>query len=150
MAQPLLICLVGLPRSGKSTLTKTLTKAFAAPVVNRDTIRLALHGQRYTHMAEPFVKAITKVMITSLFLSGHEFVIYDETNFSQAARDWCKSPDWDTIFVHLPTSLETCIERAHATGQPDLEPILKEMAARWEPFGPNDKVLTHDEVLSLR
>jgi predicted kinase len=88
--KPTLICLVGLPRSGKTTIVKELMKQWRAPVVRRDDIRLALHGQRYQKLAEPFVKAISDVMIRALFLSGHEVIICDETNFSRAARDYYK------------------------------------------------------------
>lgn len=138
MNKPLLIAMVGLPRSGKSTIVKELMKKHTAPVVRRDDIRLALHGQRYISSAEPFIKAISDVMIRSLFLSGHEVVICDETNYSRAARDYHRSPAWKTVFYLVDTSPDICKQRALDTNQPDLLPVIDEMYKRYEPLG-NDE-----------
>jgi tRNA uridine 5-carbamoylmethylation protein Kti12 len=142
--KPILIAMVGLPRSGKSTISRHLQDIYLAPVVNRDVIRLAVHGQRYSAPAEPLVKAISLYMIKALFMTGEPYLIYDETNYSLAARDSIKSPDWQTLFYHVPTSPEVCIERAYATGQPDLEPVIKQMAARYEPLGEDEEVYETD------
>lgn len=139
MHKPLLICMMGLPRSGKTTIVNRLRKQHNAPVVRRDDIRLALHGQRYTASAEPFVKAISDVMIRSLFLSGHEVIICDETNYSRAARDFHKSDDWNTVFYEVPTSSEVCKERAIKTNQPDLVPVIQGMCERREPLGEDEE-----------
>lgn len=132
--KPTLIAMVGLPRSGKSTLCKMYSDLTGAPIVNRDNIRLALHGQRYTALAEPMVKAISNVMIRSLFLSGHELVLYDETNYSRAARDFIKSDLWETRFWVVPTPPEICADRAVATNQHDLIPVIEEMYKRYQPL----------------
>ncbi len=139
MSKPLLISMVGLPRSGKSTIVGQLAEVWRAPIVRRDDIRLALHGQRFIMLAEPFVKAISLVMIRSLFLSGHKTVICDETNYSRAARDYIKSDEWNTIFHVVPTSAEVCIQRAVRTAQPDLIPVIEEMAGRYEPLQEDEK-----------
>ncbi len=139
ITKPTLICLVGLPRSGKTTIVKELMQKHQAPVVRRDDIRLALHNQRYQAKAEPFVKAISDVMIRSLFLSGHDTVICDETNYSRAARDYHKSPDWRTVFYVVETSPETCKERALRTNQPDLLPVIDAMYKRYEPLGEDEE-----------
>lgn len=140
-SKPTLVCMVGLPRSGKSTIVKELSKELGAPIVRRDDIRLALHGQRYQALAEPFVKAISIVMIRSLFLSGHKHVICDETNYSRAARDFNRNDKvWNTQFYWVRTSAQICKERAVATGQPDLIPVIDEMQKRWEPFTPKDEM----------
>ncbi len=138
MSKPLLICMMGLPRSGKTTIVRELMKKHNAPVVRRDDIRLALHSQRYVSSAEPFVKAISDVMIRSLFLSGHEVIICDETNYSRAARDYHKSENWNTVFYEVPTSPEICQDRAVATGQPDLVPVIAAMWERREPLGDDE------------
>ena len=137
--KPLLICMVGLPRSGKTTIVKELMTKHNAPVVRRDDIRLALHGQRYAAPAEPFIKAISDVMIRSLFLSGHDIVICDETNYSRAARDYHKSDKWRTVFYEVKTTPEICQDRALATGQPDLIPVIEAMFNRYEPLGDDEE-----------
>lgn len=129
-----LIAMVGLPRSGKSTIVRELTRRYHAPIVKKDDIRLALHGQRYEALAEPFVQAIAITMIRSLFLSGHQTVIADETHYSKYARQAVSNGPWQTVFYLVNTSPKTCIERAHMTGQPDLEPVIERMAARFEPL----------------
>lgn len=140
MSKPVLICMVGLPRSGKSTIVKELAQKLHAPIVRRDDIRLATHGQRYQILAEPMIKAISLIMIRSLFLSGHEYVISDETHYSKAAREFNSDPSWENVYYPVTTDKEVCKERAILTNQPDLLPVIDEMAARFEPLGPEDDI----------
>jgi len=107
-----LIMMVGLPRSGKSTLARELKH----PIVCPDSIRLALHGQPFIGLAEPFVWAIAKVMVRSLFLSGHEQVILDATNVTRERRDAWRSRDWDRVFVEVTTPLAECLQRTDDAG----------------------------------
>lgn len=142
MSKPTLIAFVGLPRSGKSTLTSKLSRQLGAPIVRRDAIRLAVHGQRYEPAAEPLIKTLDIYMIRSLFLAGHEIVICDETNYSRAARNHLRDEAWETVWYRVPTDATVCIERAYATEQYDLAPVIAEMAARWENFEPKDIMFT--------
>lgn len=142
----MLVALKGLPRSGKSTTTATLRRALAAPVVNADAVRLALHGQRYEALAEPFVFAIRQVMVRALFLAGHDIVLYDETNFSRATRDRMRSKEWRTVFLEVNTDADECKRRALATGQPDLLPVIDGMVARHEPLGEDEERVTVDDL----
>jgi tRNA uridine 5-carbamoylmethylation protein Kti12 len=132
--KPLLIAMMGLPRSGKSTISRKLSEKLGAPIVSRDAIRLVLHGERYKPDAEPMVKVMSLYMIKALFKVGHKVVICDETNFSRFARDSIKSPDWDTKFYEVKTMALICKERAHDTGQSDLVKVIDEMVARYEPL----------------
>src|SRR3990167_4981228 len=136
----ILIALMGLPRSGKSTIAQKLSKELSAPIVSKDNIRLALHGRVYETLAEPFVKAISKVMVHSLFLSGHRIVIADETHYSRLARDFMSDGPWTTRFYHVPTSTEVCHQRATDTNQPWLHPVIDEMSSRYEPLGENELI----------
>lgn len=138
MAKPLLIATVGLPRSGKTTILRPLAEKLGAPIVKKDDIRLALHGQRYVAESEDFVRAIAKVMIRSLFLSGSKVIIADETHYSKAARRHTEDPAWETRYLEVPTSPDVCKERAIATGQPDLLPVIDEMYSRFEPLGDDE------------
>lgn len=138
-SKPLVIAMVGLPRSGKSTIVKDLKIDYQAPVISKDAIRLALHGQRYWAPAEPQVRGFADLMLRSLVLTGEGVIIVDETNFSRAARNALKSSDWRTLFLEVDTSPEVCKARALATGQPDLLPVIDEMASRYEPLGEDEE-----------
>lgn len=142
MSKPLLICMCGLPRSGKSTIVAELSKELGAPIVQKDAIRLALHGRPYETLAEQVVRAVSLLMVRSLFLAGHEVVIADETHYSRAARDFMRDgdKDWTTQFYHVPTSVEVCKERAVATNQSYLLKVIDEMVARYEPLAAGEDV----------
>lgn len=127
--QKILISTVGLPRCGKSTWVKSQ----GVPVVNPDSIRLALHGQRYVAAAEAFVWATAEVMVKALFLAGHDTVILDATNTNRKRRDAWRSPDWINMYVCFDTPIDVCIQRAIDTDQPDLVPVIEAMNANFEP-----------------
>ena len=129
-----LIAMHGYPRSGKSTIARNLSRELAAPIVNRDNIRLALHGQIYAAEAEPMTRAIYKIMIHSLFLAGHEYVIADETHWSRAARDFVRDGPWQTQFYWVPTNDKECLKRAAETNQPWLFEVIEDMSLRHEPL----------------
>lgn len=149
MSKPQLIAMMGLPRSGKSTIVKYLRNELSAPVVCRDAIRLALYGERYRKEGEPMVKAMSVYMIKALFLSGHPVVICDETNYSRAARDAVRSDDWDTAFYEVNTDPEECKRRAVATDQPDLVPVIDEMFDRYEPLGGDEERVSGSKLQAL-
>lgn len=132
-----LICTVGLPRSGKSTWAK----AAGHPIVNPDSIRLALHGQRFISEAEPFVWAIAKAMVRSLFLAGHDAVILDATNNTRKRRDEWKSKDWETIFKVIDTPDYQCVDRAIAEGNETILPVIERMSHEHEPLGDDERAL---------
>jgi tRNA uridine 5-carbamoylmethylation protein Kti12 len=145
---PLLICMMGLPRSGKSTVSKVMSKVLAAPIVNRDSIRLALHGQRYQKLAEPMVKATAIVMVRALFLSGNETIILDETSLkSSSRRFWKNDEEWDQRFFHVKTPIEVCLERARSMNDEVIQPVIKKMAEYAEPLDDQDLGWDDDGII---
>jgi predicted kinase len=129
---PLVIVMVGLPRSGKSTLAGKLRDRFHLPVVCPDCVRLALHGQIYSKQAEPFVWATVYAMAEALLLAGHEGIIVDATSMTKALRERWVRPEWRTGFIHVDTPVNECLRRAEQTKRPDLLPIINQMAVRFE------------------
>lgn len=133
----ILIATVGLPRSGKTTWAQSQ----AWPIVCPDSIRLALHGQRYAQQAEPFVWAIAKLMVRSLFDAGHKIVILDATNSTRARRDeWLLPLEWSLYFKVIDTPPDVCIERARAEGDEAIIPTIERMAAQHLPLRSDEQV----------
>lgn len=127
----LLICTLGLPRSGKSTWSKS--QAF--PIVCPDAIRLAIHKQKFVHEAEGFVWATAHAMVRALFLAGHSTVVLDACNNTAKRRDEWRSGEWDTVFKVIPTPAVTCLERAAEVGDVVLAQVIERMADQHEPLG---------------
>jgi predicted kinase len=131
----ILIATVGLPRSGKTTWA--LSQAW--PIVNPDSIRLAIHGHRFIAQAEPFVWAIAGIMVRALFLAGHKTVILDATNTTRKGRDEWQSKEWTTFFKVMDTEPGVCLERAEKEGDTEIVPVIERMAARYEPLNTDEK-----------
>ena len=131
----LLIVTVGLPRSGKSTWA--MAQGF--PIVNRDSIRLALHGHRFVPEAEDMVAAIALCMVRALFLAGHSHVVVDETCTTRKRRDWWKkSIEPTTVFKHIDTSRKVCMERAIRERDDEIVPVIARMSDQFEPLGEDE------------
>ena len=99
---------VGLPRSGKSTWAKIQTEF---PIVNPDSIRLALHGKPFIAEAEDMVWVLAKQMVKSLFIAGHGGVIVDATNTTVKRRAFWKNRMWKRDYEIFHTQASTCLER---------------------------------------
>lgn len=132
----ILVCTVGLPQSGKSTWAKSQSW----PTVNPDSIRLAIHGQRFIAEAEPFVWAVAKTMVRALFLAGHRVVILDATNTTKKRRlEWFDDA-WTTYFKVFQTTSGDCKMRAQKNDRADLFPIIDRMLDHWEPLDESCKL----------
>jgi len=135
--------LIGLPRSGKSTIAKrwlnneiNITNyhcivdklaceiSFPRVVVNADRIRLAM-GHRWNGVVEPYVAATCDTMIRAL-LYDHD-VLIDETHTS--ARSILRTLQISSIANwHFVDALPgVCQQRAIDTGQRDLTTVIGRM-----------------------
>lgn len=132
----LLIGTVGLPRSGKTTWARSR----GWPIVNPDSIRLALHGVRFRSEAEPMVWVMAKYMVKSLFLAGHDKVILDATNVTVERRRQWSDPDWDVFWQLVDTHPSVCVERARSQDDDLLVPVIERMASQMECFLPGENL----------
>lgn len=123
-----LIACVGLPRSGKTSWAREQ----GHPIVNPDAIRLSLTAQPFYPEAEPFVWAIAKCMVRSLFEAGHETVILDATNTTEKRRFEWVTNEWRTEWHVVDTTKSLCLERAIGARREDLVPIIERMAENWD------------------
>lgn len=121
---------VGLPRCGKSTWARES----GFPMVNPDSIRLALYNEPFIRGRESEVWIITGLMVRSLFLAGHTTVVLDATNTIRKYRDDWKSPLWKREFKIFPKDLGQCIYRAKETGKNYLIPVIEKMYMEYEPI----------------
>ena len=122
-----LICMVGIPYSGKSTKAKEIAINKNAPIVCPDCIRVAIHGCKFIPSAEGLVWSVAKIMVSSLFLTGVDNVILDATNTTPERRKEWMSSKWKTIFHVIDTSKEECIKRAEAIGDYTIIAIIEKM-----------------------
>lgn len=111
----ILTCLVGLPRSGKSTWARQQS----VPIVNMDSVRYALYGQRYWGSGEQLVRVHASIMVRALFMAGHNHIILDECNTKREERGyWIHEGSrgefviWETEFKLFDLSPEDCKIRA--------------------------------------
>lgn len=124
-----LLVTVGLPRSGKTTWARTT----GWPIVNPDSIRLALHGQRFFGPAEPFVWAMAYAMVEALRLAGHEQIVVDATNVSRKRREEWESRYGAAVEYRLiDTPPDECIRRARAEGDTAIIPVIERMVLEWD------------------
>jgi len=128
----ILILTVGLPMSGKTTWCHEYHQKSGAAIVNPDSIRLALHGQRYAANAESYVWAIADTMVKSLFLGGHEVVVVDATNNTWKRRAFWSNSNWDTYCKLMNFSRSTCIQRARRINDSEIVPVIERMANNHE------------------
>ncbi len=155
MTEPLpkLVVMVGLPRSGKSTVVDRdyLSQGYA--VVCPDEVRRAIHGQRFVASAERWVWATVFTMVDALRRRGCRVVV-DACNVTREHRKpWVER---GATFHVLHLNAQICIDRvmaANESGHLDyedavrLEEAIKRMDAAWEAIDPNVEGVYQVEVL---
>lgn len=127
-----LCVMVGLPRSGKSTVAKEIAENEVGTIVNRDTLRLVAHGHVFRAEAEPLITFIEDVMVRSLMSTGTKSIIIDSTNLLPAFRNkWrtlAKEFDYDIEFICVQLHPDECKKRAVLNSRDDLIPIITKMS----------------------
>lgn len=140
--------LIGLPRSGKSSVVNSLLKPYyskedfvskyfyrhdrknpddAITLSNRrpfsvicaDDIRLAMTGQRYYGPSEPLVHSIKHTMIRAMLLKNQDILI-DETHSSDISISELLKITPDVYGRFIATHPDECKKRAIECGQNDL------------------------------
>ncbi len=123
--------MVGLPRSGKSTMASSL----GFPIVEPDAIRQVMHGTPWKRNVEPLVWAIAHIMVESLFAAGHNDVVLDATCHTIQRRAEWESENYIIQYHEVDTCVSECINRAIINNQRYLIPIIERMARQYTPVG---------------
>ena len=100
---------------------------------------MALHGQRFQALAEPFVWAIASVMVRALFMAGHDKVIVDATHTMKKRRDFWKSEDWEIVFHLVDTPPSVCLIRAEKEKDEAIIPVINRMSEQYEPLDDEER-----------
>ena len=130
-----LICMIGLPYSGKTTTALT----FAFPIVNRDAIRFSLYGKRYDGTREDEVTEIENRMVECLFFAGHEWIIIDACHLKKKYLERWKDLGYRVTGRPVLTKLEECIKRAKDNCDIDTQIIIEDMAKESDMVDYRDK-----------
>jgi predicted kinase len=109
--------MLGLPRSGKSTAAYKMRH----PVVEGDKLRRLMGCYPFNAQKEPEVQKGLKTLVDVYFESGYNDVTVDDYNF-----DYSSYPNIEEHVID--TSEEVCIERAKASNQEYLVPVIKRKA----------------------
>lgn len=129
----------GLPGSGKSTRAAELHAETGAEIVNRDSLRMALHGVWWSgdNDKEAEVTFYERSLVVDNLKNGRS-VIIDATNLvAEYAAEWYKlAKEYGAVVepVIMHTDVDTCIERDKARaarGERAVgEAVIRRMAER--------------------
>lgn len=128
-----LVMMVGLPRSGKSTAARQLATIHNGAIVCPDEIRYALYVEAFLPEREVEVWQIAHVMVKALFGAGHNTVILDACNNTIARRAEWIDPLWKRVMFSKCVPAEECKRRAKEEYRDELIPIIDRMDAAHEP-----------------
>lgn len=131
--------MVGLPRSGKSTLTEFLTKrSKQAVVVSADTLRYLVYGQRFFGKGEPLLWAVHDIVVQMLLEQGIPIII-DETNTTVKRRrkyiELANKHGYSVVCHVVTTGEGVCLERARSENDTAIVPVIERMAKQYEQPG---------------
>lgn len=136
----MLIFLVGCPRSSKTTwatkwlnyeLNEDIVEDYKPRViVNGDSIRRAISGERWNDTSEVLTHPFKIVMIRALLENGHD-VLVDDTHTTKYSIDQLWEIDRGAKYVIIDTDKEECKKRAVQSGYPEL---IKVIDRTWPQF----------------
>lgn len=142
--QNFLICLVGLPASGKSIFANELKKIlerkftkFEVKIIDPDKIRQQITQTKFDHKKEPLVRKKNLQKIRRE-LKQKSIVISDDLNYYSSMRHDLKklADEFDLNFyiIHISTPLEVCLKWNEKRGKPIPNEIIKKIDKRFDDF----------------
>jgi tRNA uridine 5-carbamoylmethylation protein Kti12 len=143
--QNFLICLVGLPASGKSTFANMLKIALEKrfnnldiKIIDPDKIRQVINPDKFNHEKEHIVRNENLRRIKEELEKGN-FVISDDLNYYSSMRHDLReiAINLNSYFfiIHISTPIETCIKWNEDRGEPIPNPLISKVNDKFDKFG---------------
>lgn len=140
-----LICLTGLPASGKTTfaskLKEILEKKFTkltVSIIDPDIIRHTMAPNKFNYTLEPIVRERNLTEITKELSKGN-IVISDDLNYYSSMRHDLKNlaENFNVNFfiIHISTPFETCLTWNEIRGEPIPNTTIKKINRKFDNFG---------------
>lgn len=139
-----LICLVGLPASGKTTFAYQLKETieniienFKVIIIDPDKIRDQLSPKKFDHSREQIVRGrYFKAINTSL--KDNNIVISDDLNYYSSMRHDLKEIadrlEIRFFIIHIATPLKTCLSWNKKRGKPIPNKVIKKVYNKSDTF----------------
>jgi tRNA uridine 5-carbamoylmethylation protein Kti12 len=140
-----LICLTGLPASGKTTFAKKLklilekrVSNLSVRIVDPDIIRQEMAPNKFNSNLEPVVREKNLTEISTELGKG-KAVISDDLNYYSSMRHDLKilADNFNTNFfiIHISTPFKTCLKWNKKRGEPIPNEIIGKINEKFDDFG---------------
>ncbi|MHA1804536.1 MAG: AAA family ATPase [Promethearchaeota archaeon] len=140
-----LICLTGLPASGKSFFAKKLKEDLtcqqsnvSVKIIDPDLIRAAIQEEGFDPRKEKLVRKKNLELIRKYLKEGH-VVISDDLNYYTSMRHDLKQIADDLkikfIILHISTPVQTCVKWNEKRGRPIPDHLIHDIANKFDKFG---------------
>jgi len=140
-----LICLTGLPASGKTTFAKTLKLILekrltdlSIQIIDPDIIRHTMTPNKFDYNLEPIVRERNITNISAELNKG-KVVISDDLNYYSSMRHDLKilaeSFNINFIIIYISTPFETCLKWNKKRGKPIPDEIIGKIHEKFDDFG---------------
>ncbi|MHA1726102.1 MAG: AAA family ATPase [Promethearchaeota archaeon] len=140
-----LICLTGLPASGKSFFAKKLKENltsqqpnFSIKIIDPDLIRASIQEEGFDPRKEKLVRKKNLELIRKYLKEGH-IVISDDLNYYTSMRHDLKQIADNLkikfFIIHISTPLQTCLKWNEKRGRPIPDHLIHDIANKFDKFG---------------
>jgi tRNA uridine 5-carbamoylmethylation protein Kti12 len=139
-----LICLTGLPASGKTTLAYKIKNYFESrlnrfniTIIDPDIIRKEITAEEFDYKKEQTVREINLESVKKALKEG-QIVISDDLNYYTSMRhdlkEIAESLNVNFYIIHVSTPLDICIKWNEKRGKPIPNKIIKNIHKKFDDF----------------